>query len=117
DECLSLMRKRDPQQMEDGFHWLQARACEHLPRLLEAFESEQSLPTRRWLLELIADARSDDAFDVLCEQALSTDEGLRLWAVHGLELLDTKAARRLLFEHGLKRERPGPADRRAHPIE
>jgi len=54
------------------------------------------------LLELIGEARSEDAFAVLCEQALSSDERFRYWGMIGLELLDTKAARTFLFENGMK---------------
>lgn len=104
DECLAMMRSRDPQVAEDGFGWLEQRASEYVPRLLDAFEAESDQGVRRWLLELIAGARSRDAFGLLCEQASSTDESLRHWAVRGLELLDTKVARTFLFDHGLSRQ-------------
>jgi len=97
------MRKRDPQSAEDGFHFLRARAKERLPSLLEAFQAEETHSIRCWLLELIAEARSEDAFAVLCEQALSSDESLRDRGIIGLELLNTKASRTFLFENGLRR--------------
>src|SRR6476620_7039670 len=104
EECLSLMRKRDPQLAEDGFHFLRSGAKEHLPRLLEAFRTEEIHSIRCWLLELIGEALSEDAFAVLWEQAVSSDESLRNWGVIGLELLDTKASRTFLFENKLKLE-------------
>ena len=97
------MRKHDPQLAEDGFHFLRPRAKEHLTRLIETFRSEEVHSIRCWLLELIGEARSEDAFAILCEQAVSSDESLRNWGVIGLELLDTKASRTFLFENGLKR--------------
>lgn len=103
EECLSLMRKRDPQLAEDGFHFLRPRAKEHLPKLLEAFRTEESHSVRCWLLELVSEACSEDAFAVLCEQAVSSDESFRYWGVTGLEALDTKASRTFLFENGLDR--------------
>jgi hypothetical protein len=103
EECLLLMRSRDPQLAEDGFHFLRPRAKEHLARLIEAFRTERVHSIRCWLLQLIGEARSEDAFAVLCEQAVSPDESLRNWGVTGLELLDTKASRAFLFENGLKR--------------
>jgi hypothetical protein len=102
-ECLSLMRKRDPQLAEDGFHLLRPRAREHLTELIEAFRTEEVHSIRRWLLQLIGEARSEETFAILCEQAVSSDASLRNWAVAGLELLDTKASRTFLFENGLKR--------------
>jgi|SRR5262249_1632402 len=103
EECLSLMRKHNPQLAEDGFHFLKPRAKEYLPRLMDAFQTERKHSIRCWLLELIGEARSEDAFPVLCEQALSLDESLRSWGIHGLERLDTKASRTFLFQNGLKR--------------
>jgi hypothetical protein len=105
EECLSLMRKRDPQLAEDGFHFLRPRAKEHLTELLEAFRTEEVHSIRCWLLQLIGEARSEEAFALLCEQASSSNESLRDWGVAGLELLDTKASRTFLFENGLKRDR------------
>jgi HEAT repeat protein len=118
DECLTMMRSRDPQVAEDGFGWLEQRSSEYLPRLLEAFGNEVNHSIRSWLLELIAEARSEDAFPVLCEQALSEDESLRQWAIRGLELLDTKTSRTFLFEHGLSRQGGrGQTSRREDPLQ
>jgi hypothetical protein len=103
EECLSLMRKRDPQLAEDGFHLLRPRAREHVSELIEAFRTEEVHSIRCWLLQLIGEARSEEAFALLCEQAVSSDESLRNWGVIGLELLDTKASRAFLFENGLRR--------------
>lgn len=94
DECLALMRKRDPQLAEEGFHSLRPRANEFLPRLIEMFESEQSRPMRCWLLELIGEARAEEAFPLLCEQALSDDESLCSWGIIGLRLLNSAASRK-----------------------
>lgn len=105
DECLAMMRSRDPQVAEDGFGWLEQRASEYLPKLLEAFGNEENHSIRSWLLELIAEACCEDAFPVLCDQALSEDESLREWAIRGLELLDTKASRAFLFEHRRESQR------------
>ena len=52
---------------------------------------------RRWLLELIGEARSPDALSLLVEQLYGSDESLRDWAVRGLEMLDTKPAREQLW--------------------
>jgi hypothetical protein len=100
-ESLAMMRKRNPQLAEDGFHYLRPRAKEYLPELIDAFQTEEMRSVRCWLLELIGEARSEDALPVLCEQALSTDESLKTWGITGLKLLDTKAARAFMFEHQL----------------
>lgn len=102
DECLAMMRKRDGWIAEQGFHELLPRAKEHVAELTAAFASETQHGVRCSLLELIGEARSEQAFELLCEQVQSEDEAFRAWAVRGLQLLDTHAARKFLFDHGLK---------------
>lgn len=98
-EALALMRRRDPQLQEDGFHMLAPCASEHLDDLLAEFASERNdHGLRCWLLELISLARSTEALPVLAEQFESQDEALRVRALNGLKLLDTKEARRLVWE-------------------
>jgi hypothetical protein len=65
--------------------------------LIREFRAEQDdHGLRCWLLELVAEARSLRALDLLVEQLHSTDTALRSRAARGLELLDTKEARRAL---------------------
>jgi prophage antirepressor-like protein len=97
-----MMRKRDGLVAEQGFHELLSRAKEHVAELMAAFATEAQHGVRCWLLELIGEARSEQAFELLCEQAQSAAEAFRSWAVRGLQLLDTHAARKFLFDHGFK---------------
>ncbi|QWF79084.1 HEAT repeat domain-containing protein [Amycolatopsis sp. CA-230715] len=97
-EAMRLMRKRDPQTAEDGFHLLRPHAAEHVDELLHEFEQERAdQGLRCWLLELIGEARSPAALPTLAAQSHSEDESLRFWAIHGLELLDTREARTALY--------------------
>jgi len=95
---MTLMRRHDPQQQEDGFRQLLPHAGEHLDELLAEFDREPDHGLRCWLLELIAAARSPCALPVFVEHLHSTDESLRSWSVHGLRLLDTPQARQALYE-------------------
>ncbi len=96
---MRLMRSHSPQRQEDGFHTLLPAASEHLDELLEEFQAERDdHGLRCWLLELIGEARSNKGLPVLVDQLGSPDEALRGWAEHGLRLLDTKEARRILWE-------------------
>jgi HEAT repeats len=96
-----MMRKRSPQTMEDGFYALLPHAAEHIDELMAEFQTEKDHGLRCWLLELIGEARSEKAFDLLCEQLQSSDESLRSWAIRGLRKLNTKEARRALFDAGV----------------
>src|SRR5262245_29537134 len=106
--CLAMMRKHDPQIQEDGFHWLLPRAAEHVEALIEDFGREQEHGLRCWLLELIGEARSPQAFGLLCEQLGSSDESLRHRAIRALQQLGTPEARQTLFNAGVGRVKQAP---------
>jgi hypothetical protein len=66
---MQLMRDRDPQDQEDGFHLLLPHAAEHIDQLIAEFAKERiDHGLRCWLLELIGQARSPKALSVLTEQ-------------------------------------------------
>ena len=110
--CMAMMRKRDPQVAEDGFHWLLFRAAEYVDELMLEFLREQDEGLRFWLLELIAEAGSAKAFDLFRQNLASGENGIRDVAIRGLQKLNTPEARQVLFDAGV-RERP-TARRRGH---
>jgi len=97
---MRMMRRSDAQTQEDGFHWLAAHAAEHLGGIVAEFEREfereveRGGPLRGWLLELVGEARSPEAFDLLVRHLYGEDPELRHWAARGLRKLDTKEARK-----------------------
>lgn len=95
-----MMRARDPQGREDGFDFLREHADAYVTELIAEFELEQDQGLRCWLLELIAEARSEQALPVLESQLTTDDESLRLWAIRGLEMLDTRQSRAILHRAG-----------------
>jgi HEAT repeat protein len=96
---MRLMRSRDPQKQEDGFHQLLPHAAEHLNELIKQFEQEQDdQGLRGWLLELIAAAASPTALPILAAQLVGPDESLRDCAAVGLSKLNTPEARTLLWQ-------------------
>ncbi|MGC4864736.1 HEAT repeat domain-containing protein [Micromonospora sp. DT53] len=105
--ALGMMRSRDPQLAEDGFGLLQAMAGQHVDELVDEFGRETDYSMRCWLLELIGDARSPPAFELLAAELLSDDESFSGRAERGLRALDTKDARRLLWQTG-KNGPPAP---------
>ncbi|MGQ0467794.1 MAG: HEAT repeat domain-containing protein [Sporichthyaceae bacterium] len=100
DRAMQMMRQHNPQTQEDGFALLRPVAVDHLPELIEAFETEQDHGLKCWLLELIGLARSEGAFSVLERELSNDDESLRDWAVLGLRQLNNKQARAALWERG-----------------
>jgi hypothetical protein len=97
---LKLMHSKDPQFSEDGFQLLSLIAADHIDELIEEYRRADT--HTYWLLELIADARSPRAFDVLVEALDHEYDWYRSRAEGGLRALGTKEARRLLFERGLR---------------
>ena len=96
--CMWMLRRRDPQVQEEGFHLLRPRAGEHVHELISEFRAGQDRGLRCRLLELIGEAHSPAAFDLLIESLRCDDLDLKLWAIRGLEQLGTKAARSALWE-------------------
>jgi hypothetical protein len=97
-KCMAMMRKRDGQTKEDGFHWLLPHAKVYVHELIEEFDKEKDLGLRCWLLELIGSSQSPHTFSCLAGQLRCNNECLRHWAIWGLAQLDTKEARSLLWQ-------------------
>jgi hypothetical protein len=74
-----MMRRHDPQTMEDGFALLQPYAAEHIEELITEFRQEpEDGRLRNWLLELIGDARSPAALPLLEEMISDAHESAPL---------------------------------------
>lgn len=95
------MRKHNPQLREDGFHLLRPYAHEYTQQLLDEFAREINPGLRCWLLELLSEARDPKTFPLFVEHLQSDEGSLRFWAIRGLKLLNTKEARRALWEAGV----------------
>jgi hypothetical protein len=97
-KCMEMMRKHNPHIQEEGFHALLPRVNEFVHELMHEFQVESDHGLRCWILELIGEARSPDAFQLFETQLHSDDESFRTWAIYGLKNLDTKEARKILWE-------------------
>jgi len=100
-ECMRLMRKHDAQLQEDGFHFLLPHAHEYVAQLIDEFSHEADPGLRYWLLELLAEAKDPNALSLFLEYLQSDERSLKAIAVHGLKQLNTKEARRALWEAGV----------------
>ena len=100
-ECMRLMHKRDPQMQEDGFHLLLSQAHDYTQQLIEEFVQETDPGLRCWLLELLVETRNSDALPLFLQHLHSKETDLRVIAIRGLKQLDTKEARRALWEAGI----------------
>jgi hypothetical protein len=95
---MAMMRKRDPMTAEDGFHFLRDHAAEYLDQLVAEFHKEENSGLRYWLFELIVEARNPKMLDFFVEYLYGEEADLRDIAMQGLKELDTKEARRILWE-------------------
>lgn len=105
ERCLKMMRSSNGSVREEGFGWLAERAAEYLPQLIAAFWDEDNAGIRGWLVELIGEAKSAAAMPFLIEHLRDEDESIRSWATWALKRLDTKDARRALWQAGITRAR------------
>jgi hypothetical protein len=94
--AVESLRSPDSGRRARGFDFLREHADAYADELIVEFEREQDHELRRWLLELVCEARSAGALRVLAGQLESDDESLRFWAIRGLEMLDTAEARQEL---------------------
>ena len=83
---------------EDAFFALQPRAGEYIKELIFEFQVEEQPGVRFYLLELIAEAKSPQALPVLIECLQGDEVDLWVWAIYGLQKLDTREARKALWE-------------------
>lgn len=99
EQCLGMMRHRDPETQEAGFLALLDRAADHIPDLAAALEAEPDPGVACWLCELLASTGADDAVPLLAARLADARprvrEGARVW----LERMDTRSARIALWRH------------------
>ena len=84
------------------FSFLAANANKFIGEMIVEFKIEKNHGLKCWLLELIGESKSPKSFDILKDNLQNENESLRDWAILGLKNLNTKEARRLLFESDIK---------------
>lgn len=105
-QCMKMIRKHDPETQERGFGLLRPHAGDYIGELIAEYRSElvtefkegKEFGLRFWLLDLIGEAKSPKAFPFLVECLRGDDENLWYWAIVWLKELNTKEARRVLWE-------------------
>ena len=101
---MKLIRSSNPQSQEEGFHFLTKIAHIHVKELIEEFHLEKDIGLKSWLLELVGEAKSEEALETLKANLTNENESLQEWSIWGLKNLNSKEARRILFEHGIVRD-------------
>ena len=98
-KSLEILRNRNVHcwEKEEVFWNMVPHTAEYIHVLMEDFRNEKSRGIRSWLLRLIGNSRSPDAFELLKEYLHDEDSWLRIEAMEGLKKLDTKEARRALW--------------------
>lgn len=96
-EAMRSMRAGDPRRRADAFDFLREHADAYVDDLLAEFAAEgDDHELRCLLLELISETRSPSALPTLAGQLENDDDRLRMWAIRGLEMLDTREAEQAL---------------------
>jgi HEAT repeat protein len=83
----------------DAVCWdLREHACENIDDLVAAFRAQTDRRVRSLVMAAIAESRSQKAFSLFIEILTGPDEELRPWAVRGLYQLNTREAKRILWQ-------------------
>jgi HEAT repeat protein len=98
EACMAMMRKRNPQTRDDGFEVLFDQASKFVPELLEEFEKESDHGLKCSLLYLLGEARDTRTLELFRYYLRHEDDSFRDWAAYGLNKLNTKEARQILWE-------------------
>ncbi len=104
DKCLKKMRKSDPQIQEDGFHELLPHTAEFVDELILEVEHETDPGFLSWLYELLSETGSDKTIPIFAKILETNNSDLHEWAVRGLQKVDTKQSRTVLFNSGVIKE-------------
>ena len=96
--CLQLLRHRDAEKSEEGFHWLLPRAKQHMSDLAAALQSETHEGAACWLCELLASTRMDEAVQALAPRLNDPRQRVRESARVWLSWMDTRAARTAIYD-------------------
>lgn len=94
------MRSKSPLRQEEGFQLLMPHAALYIDELMTEFRAETDHGLKCWLLELIGNARSEKAFELLKEHLAVGDLAFRDWAIRGLQRLNTPESKKLLKQRG-----------------
>lgn len=98
--CVELLHKKNVRgsYLDALVADLEANAFDHSGELIAAFQAETDKRVKTLLLSALAQAQVQDAFPLYVEHLTGPDEGLRTWAAYGLHRLNTKKARRVLWQ-------------------
>jgi hypothetical protein len=98
--CLALLRRPNVPggYWEAVFHDLAQHAPEVVDELIAACHDDANADIRWAILEILGALPAPQALPLFAAYLTAEDESLRKWAARGLAALDTKEARRLLWE-------------------
>src|SRR6185312_2694678 len=101
EACLTMIKSRDGALAEAGFQLMRPHASEYVDQLITAFWEAESPGLQYWLLELIGESSSQTAISFLVGRLHGERDDLRRGATFALQKLNTKDARRALWEAGI----------------
>ena len=98
--AMERMRSKHANQQEQGYNMLLAHAGKFPEELIAEFRAETDHGLKCWLLELLADSRSEKVFDLFHEMLDASNLTFRDLAVKGLRRLNSKESKKLLSDRG-----------------
>lgn len=101
-KCMKMMRGRDPQVMEDGYHWLLDCASDFIPELIHELNIETDPGLCYWLMELLAETKDPCTLEIFKQRLEDPNDTIRNGAIWCLQELDTRESRTILWNAGIR---------------
>ena len=104
NECIEMLRSRDPMTYEDGYHWLQGYLDKYIDELVQLMLKEEDPDRRSKFVELVGDSKNPKVIPILKAELRNPHKEVRSWAYSSLCYFENPEAERLAEE--FKRENP-----------
>lgn len=100
--CMKMMRDRNPQTQEDGYHWLVDYAADFIPELTHELNIETDPGLCSWLMELLAETKDPCTLEIFKHRLEDPNDIIRNCAIRSLQELNTRESRTILWEAGIR---------------
>ncbi|WP_221031930.1 HEAT repeat domain-containing protein [Actomonas aquatica] len=98
EECVGMLRSKDPMTYEDGYQWLQGFLSTHFKDIVVLMQKEQDEDIRSKFVELVGDSKRSEAIPILEAELKSDLMAVRSWAYSSLLYFEDPVAEKIAEE-------------------
>lgn len=97
-DFLKLLRSNNSFSRDEAYFMLLPFVNQFIPELKAAFETEPKVISKIYLMQLLEEAKSPELLEFFQKNLSHEEEAIRDCALHGLEKINTKEAKRIVWE-------------------